>query len=588
MASLSSFVGVDGTNQTLNTGRFLIALKDRDTGRAGVTAVIARLGQAAAGVPGIALFMQPSQDLTIDTSVGATQYRFILESPDVGAFATWVPQLVAKLQARPELRDVTSDLSENGLTADITIDRSMASRFGITPASVDNALYDAFGQRIVSTIFTQSNQYRVILEADNSLQGAVRSLGDIYLPSSTSTDGKVALSTIATIAEHRSPLVVSHLGQFPATTVSFNTAPGVSLGEAVAAVRATEATLALPASLVTRFQGAASAFENSLGNEQMLVLAAIVVMYIVLGVLYESFVHPITILSTLPSAGLGALVALMIAGKDLDIIGIIGIVLLIGIVKKNAIMMIDFALHAERVEGKTPREAIHQACLLRFRPILMTTLAALFAALPLMLGHGTGSELREPLGIAIVGGLTVSQVLTLFTTPVIYLFFDKLAAACGFVRPKGMRPSRSPCGRERFGAVRPPQGRHDPAHRRHRAPGAAGLSRASGGAAAAGRLPHHPPCRANCPARARIPVSPPAWPARSKSTSAQIAGITEMTSSSTLGLTRIVATIRSEPEHRRRGARRRSRHQRGPRRPADEPSAPTRPISKINPADSRR
>ena len=444
VASVSSFVGVDGTNRTLNAGRFLIGLKDRETRAASVSDVMARISRAALAVPGIALYMQPAQDLTIDTTVGATQYRFVLENADQSAFSAWVPRLVARLQARPELRDVTSDLSQDGLAADIRIDRATASRFGITPASVDNALYDAFGQRIVSTIFTQSNQYRVILEGSDALQGSVGSLNDVYLPSSTSTTGKVRLSSVAAVTERRAPLVVSHLGQFPAATVSFNVAPGVSLGAAVGAVRDVEGDLGLPPSFITRFQGAADAFEKSLGNEQTLIVAAIVVMYIVLGVLYESFVHPVTILSTLPSAGVGALLALMLAGHDLDIIGIIGIVLLIGIVKKNAIMMIDFALAAERGEGMDPRAAIHQACLLRFRPILMTTLAALFAALPLMLGRGTGAELRAPLGIAIVGGLTVSQVLTLFTTPVIYLAFARLSAWMGAPSPNGDGPEPEP------------------------------------------------------------------------------------------------------------------------------------------------
>jgi len=425
--SLTSFVGVDGTNAALNSGRLQINLKPLDERADRIPAVIARLQAQIDNLPGITLWLQPVQDLTIDTQASRTQYQFTLQAGSLESLSLWVPKLQAKLATRPELKGVSSDWQDQGLEAYIRVDRDVASRLGISLSDVDNALYNAFGQRLVSTIYTQANQYRVVLEHDTASTPGLAALQSIRLKS---TDGgSVPLSAIARVEQRHTALTINHLDQFPSTTFSFDVNKGYSLEKAVNAISQTEQSLAMPSEIMTQFQGSTLAFQAALSSTVWLIVAAVVAMYIVLGVLYESFIHPVTILSTLPTAGVGALLALLISGSELDVIAIIGIILLIGIVKKNAIMMIDFALAAEREKGMTPYEAIYQACLLRFRPILMTTLAALFGALPLMLSTGVGAELRRPLGTAMVGGLVVSQVLTLFTTPVIYLLFDRLSRA---------------------------------------------------------------------------------------------------------------------------------------------------------------
>ncbi|WP_282363564.1 MdtB/MuxB family multidrug efflux RND transporter permease subunit [Pseudomonas sp. PS01297] len=422
--SLSSYIGVDGDNATLNSGRMLINLKPHSERSNSASAVIARLQPQVDKLVGIRLYMQPVQDLTIEDRVSRTQYQFSLSSPDAELLSTWSQKLVTALSNQPELTDVASDLQDKGLQVFLVIDRDAASRLGVSVANITDALYDAFGQRQISTIYTQASQYRVVLQAKDGEKIGPQSLEQIHVK--TTDGGQVRLSSLARVEERQSQLSISHIGQFPSVMVSFNLAPGVALGQAVELIDQVQKDIGMPVGVQTEFQGAAQAFQASLSSTLLLILAAVVTMYIVLGVLYESYIHPITILSTLPSAAVGALLALILSGNDLGMIAIIGIILLIGIVKKNAIMMIDFALDAERNQGMAPHDAIYQAALLRFRPILMTTLAALFGAVPLMLATGSGAELRQPLGLVMVGGLLVSQVLTLFTTPVIYLYFDRL------------------------------------------------------------------------------------------------------------------------------------------------------------------
>ncbi|GLX14467.1 multidrug transporter [Pseudomonas straminea] len=425
VASLSSYIGVDGDNPTLNSGRMLINLKPHAERDVNASQVIERLRPELAKLPGIELFLQPVQDLSIEDRVSRTQFQFSLESPDPALLETWSTKMVEALRQQPSLSDVTSDLQSRGLQVYLNIDRDMAGRLGVSVANIDDALYDAFGQRQISTIYTQASQYRVVLESANAGSIGPAALRQIHV--ATADGEQVPLSSLAHVEERAASLLINHIGQFPAATLSFNLSPGVALGDAVAVIERVQQEIDMPVSVQVNFQGAAEAFRASLSSTLLLILAAVVTMYIVLGVLYESYIHPITILSTLPSAGVGALLALLLTGNDLGLIAIIGIILLIGIVKKNAIMMIDFALDAERHQGMTPHDAIYQAALLRFRPILMTTLAALFGAIPLMLASGSGAELRQPLGLVMVGGLLLSQILTLFTTPVIYLYFDRLA-----------------------------------------------------------------------------------------------------------------------------------------------------------------
>jgi multidrug efflux pump len=423
--SLSSFIGVDGTNTTVNSGRLQINLKPHEERKIDASAIIRRLQPQVEKVEGITLFMQPIQDLTVDDRISRTQFQYSLEDADAKELGIWTPRLIQRLQMLPQLRDVASDQQTEGLQATLIIDRDSAARYGVTPQMIDDTLYDAFGQRLVSTMFTQLNQYHVVLEVAPKFQQNPDSLKDIYVRTPAGT--QVPLSSFTRLETQSTPLAVNHQGQFPAVTLSFNLAPNASLGDAVKEIEDAGKEIGMPASIRASFQGTALAFQSSLANEVWLIVAALITVYIVLGVLYESYIHPITILSTLPSAGLGALLALQVTHGDLSIIALIGMILLIGIVQKNAIMMIDFALEAQRKEGKRPIEAIYQACLLRFRPILMTTMAALLGGVPLALGTGVGSELRHPLGITIVGGLIVSQMLTLFTVPVVYLTFDRIA-----------------------------------------------------------------------------------------------------------------------------------------------------------------
>ncbi|MGH9438038.1 MAG: efflux RND transporter permease subunit, partial [Terriglobia bacterium] len=443
--NVSSFIGVDGTNMTLNSGRIQITLKPIGQRTASASEIIRRLEPKLAQVQGIALFMQPVQDLTIDDRISRTQFQYSLADANAGELNTWAAELTAKLQTLPMLRDVATDEQNHGLETSLDINRDTASRLGITPSAIDNTLYDAFGQRQVSTIFTQLNQYHVVLEVAPPFQQSPDALQNIYVNSASGAE--VPLSSFASFGPSTTTLAINHQGQFPAVTLSFNLAPGASLSQAVNAIKAAQRSIGMPASIRASFQGTAQAFQSSLANEPLLILAALITVYIVLGVLYESYIHPLTIISTLPSAGVGALLALLLFHTEFSVIALIGVILLIGIVQKNAIMMIDFALAAERQEGKAPLDAIYEACLLRFRPILMTTMAAMLGALPLAAASGTGAELRRPLGITIIGGLILSQALTLYTTPAVYLFFDRVARYFRRSPARAFAPQESTEGR---------------------------------------------------------------------------------------------------------------------------------------------
>ncbi len=574
--SLSSFIGVDGTNVTPNNGRIQITLKPLGDRDANASDIIRRLQPELEKVPGIKLYMQPVQDLTVEDRVSRTQYQYTIEGPDAKELNSWAPKLVDKLKTIPDLRDVATDQQNDGLGLLLRLDRDSAARLGVTPQVIDDTLYDAFGQREVSTIFTQSNQYHVVLEARPEWQLDVDALRNIYVP--TSGGAQAPLNALVHAETVSSPLVINHQNQFPSVTLSFNMAPGASLGAATVEIRKAIDELGMPASIRGDFQGTASTFESSLSNEPILILAAIITVYIVLGVLYESYVHPLTIISTLPSAGVGAILALIVFRQDLGVMALIGIILLIGIVKKNAIMMIDFALEAERKEGKNPEEAIYQACLLRFRPIMMTTMAALLGAVPLALGSGTGSELRRPLGITIIGGLLVSQLLTLFTTPVIYLQFDRLVQWVELRRQGAQRsrtaalmntgpaPSRCRSRREPFRTLYPPSGRDVPADRGDRALGLDRVPAPPGGAAAGGRLPDDPglggpsgrqPGDDGLVGRhaARADVRP--HRGRHRDDLVELARFEQHR-----------APVRPEPQRRRRGPRRPGGDQRRPRQPS--------------------